>query len=317
MPGVGPVAADGLDGTGQSALDAEDRLVLACEVDPCADEGDRPIETEESLNPAAGINDDDSITLRLPISLRETSPTIYAWDAEAEEQEIEGASFDGMVANVSPPASVTLSSGGGAALILANSAPVPRVEVAWATSAGASAVRYEWQYASETLIGPPDDPYLGWGSWIEGGSIEAAESPTQRAWIGSAMVGVRYKARVRTIGSYGASDWVEGVAVTASGPPRVVKLPVILMVTGGVSQIDLTIRQASDAQASQLEIWAASVDDLGMAALLATVPAGANLTLTHSESGLGSSQKRFYWLRARDALGNASAYTASANAMTT
>lgn len=273
----------------------------------------------ESIHPAAGINDDDSVTLRLPVQLRETSAAIYAWTAATEEKDVEGAVFDANIAALAPPASVTLSTGGGAALIPTGGTPVPRVEVSWPVSTGASVLRYEWQYAVEveTEGGGDSGPITGWSGWTEGGMIEADGASVVRVWINPVSIGSRYRARVKAHGSYGSTDWVEAAPIVASGPTRVVGLPSILLATGGAGQIDLTLRQASDAQANALELWSHTTTNSSAATLLRTLPAGANVTVSTSHTGLGAAATRHYWLRARDALGNASAFTGRSSATTT
>lgn len=264
----------------------------------------------ESIHPAAGVNDDESITLRLPIRLRETSSAIYAWNAATEEQTVEGAVLDPWVSGVTTPASLTLSTGGNAALIT-GSTVTPRVQLDWSASS-ASATRYEWQYqVYEQREHPHDGTYWVWSDWNEGGTTEA-----RRAWI-DAAVGAQYRARVRARGIYGDSGWRDSGNIIATGPTRVVAAPAILLAVGGAGAINLTLRQASDADAQRLELWSGPSTLFSAATLLETIPAGANVTVATAETGLGDAVTRYYWLRARDGLGNASGYIGPTSATTT
>ncbi|MDN3711622.1 hypothetical protein QWZ10_06930 [Paracoccus cavernae] len=40
----------------------------------------------ESIEPTAGINDSDAVTIRLPVVLSEASDAVFAWDAASEER---------------------------------------------------------------------------------------------------------------------------------------------------------------------------------------------------------------------------------------
>ncbi|RWR31361.1 hypothetical protein D2T31_05010 [Sinirhodobacter populi] len=259
----------------------------------------------ESATPGAGINDDDSITLRLPVTVRETSGAIYAWDPATEEQDVEATSFNPVIPGVQPPATVTLATGGAAALVSAG-ATVARVEVSWPASASASADGYNWQFRS--FDGS------AWSEWQTGGYL--GNSAERRVYISPAVVDVIYQARIQTVGFYGASEWRESGTITASGPEATVAAPEILLAVGGSGEIDLTIRQANDGGAISIEVWGSDTGSVSAAELLVTLAAGANVTVAWAEDDLGNAKTRHYWARARDVFGNASGYSARATATT-
>lgn len=274
----------------------------------------------EQISPAAGINDDASITLRLPCSLRETSPAIYAWDAATEEQDVEGAVLDPWVATLSPPEGVTIVSGGDAAEISRTGDITPRVRLSWDRLGSTSLLRYEWQWMAQEWRGSAETGFWAWPTqWVEGGSVgvEDGSEPVIVAYIAPVSVGRLYRGRVRAVGIYGESDWVQSVDVMASAPSRVIAAPDILQAVGGVGRVVLTLRQANDAHATQLELAGSLTNNVLTAAEIVRLPAGANVTVAYTETGLAASVPRYYWLRARDSLGNASAWSAMATATPT
>ena len=274
----------------------------------------------EQIHPAAGINDDESITLRLPVRLRETSNAVYAWDAATEEKDVEGAVLDPWVATLSPPEGLTIVSGGDAAEIGRVGDITPRVRVSWDRIGSASVLRYEWQWMAQEWRGSSETGFWAWPTqWAEGGSvgIEDGSEPLIVAYISPVTVGRLYRARVRSIGVYGESDWVQSADVTASAPSRVIAAPDILQAVGGVGRVVLTLRQANDAHATELELAASLTNNVLTAVEVARIPAGPNVTVAYTESGLTASAPRYYWLRTRDGLGNASAWSAMATATPT
>ncbi|NPD15737.1 hypothetical protein HOY34_11040 [Xinfangfangia sp. D13-10-4-6] len=274
----------------------------------------------EQIQPAAGVNDDLSITMRLPCSLRETSPAIYAWDAETEEQFVEGAVLDPWVATLSPPTGVSIISGGEAADISASGTITPRVQVSWDRAASSSVLRYEVQIMAQTLRRQGDDFVLVWPArWNDRAIVGVEDSAEARLYYYVPMVdlGHGYRARVRSVGIYGESDWVTSDDIVASAPERVILAPSILMATGGIGRVDLTLRQSNDANAVTMQLAASLTPNVAASAIIATVPAGSNVTVAQTESGLGNGVTRYYWLRARDSFGNASPWSAMASATTT
>lgn len=273
------------------------------------------------ISPAAGLNDDASITLRLPVVLQQTSAAVFAWDAATEEQVVEGAVLDPWVATLEPPQGVTLVSGGDAADITEAGAITPRMKLSWQRPGSSSLLRYEWQYMTEVwrTTGGGSGAWVWPGQWTSGGTVgpEDGSEATISGYIVPVTLGRLYRARVRGIGVYGESAWVEVAPVMATAPGRVVATPAILMATGGIGRVDLTLRQANDANAVRLELAASNISLIGSAAIIADVPLSANVTVAYSDGGLGSEVTRYYWLRARDSLDNASSWTAAASATTT
>ena len=137
-----------------------------------------------------------------------------------------------------------------------------------------------------------------------------------RTWVSPVVIGHVYQVRVRTVGLYGKSTWRESGEVTAAGPTIVLAAPTIRTATGGVGRVDLVLDQADDADVSQIEVWRATVNNVGSATLITTRNATANVTVSWANTGL-SAGTYYYWARSRDGLGNASPYSAVKSATAT
>jgi len=248
----------------------------------------------EGIEPVAGVNDQDAITIRLPATLREVSGDIYAWDAASEEGDVVPAPPVTPPASVQPPSAVTLISGSDAALHSAGTV-TPRIQIDWTASVSASALGYELQYR------------IGTGAWVD---LGATGLEARRIWIAPVQVGSAYSVRIRTAGLYGRSDWLTSAEITAAGPSGTLATPVILSATGGARKVDLSLRQGADSAATSIELWRGTSNAVSAATLIASIAAGASVSIAHSDTGL-SAGEHFYFARARNGYGAASPFTAA------
>ncbi len=255
----------------------------------------------EMINPSAGINDDDSITLRLPVALRETSSAVYAWTAATEEQEVEGAILSASVARVQAPASITVVSGSTAAIV-SGSTITARVRAEWPASTSASALAYEWEWRREAT------------TWQAGGRLDV--DAARVAYVVPVWIDDDYEVRVRTIGLYGSSSWRTSSVVVASGPTIAIDAASIRTATGGAGQVALVLDQADDDAPTKIEVWRATVNDVASASLITSRSATANVTVNWTNTGLAAGTY-YFWARARDGFGNVSAYSAVKSATAT
>jgi hypothetical protein len=259
----------------------------------------------EEIDISAGINDDQSVTLRMPARLREESAAIYAWNAATEEQDVEDAVLDPFLAGVQPPASVTVVSGSTAAIVSGDTVTA-RVRAQWPASVSTSVQAYEWQWA------------VGLGPWNEGGRVDvsAVSGGVHTVHLMPVTLFAMYRIRVRSVGLYGTSVWRWSDNVTATGPSAMIAAPAIRSATGGVGQVVLVLDQADDPDATKIEVWRGTVNDVALASLIATRNAAANVTVNWTNTGLAAGTY-FYWARARDGFGNLSAYSAVRSATAT
>ena len=270
----------------------------------------------ESIIPTAGLADEDSITIRLPVTLTETADEIYAWDAETEEKDMIAGSFTGNRGRVLPPPKPVMTTGTAAAHPSGDET-VPGVVGAWTASASASASRYQWEWKLLPVSGP-----VMLSSWRAGGVIDQSAADADGVYVASIPwieVGRRYQIRVQTIGSQGRSEWVVSDEITAQGPAVTIAAPPAPnAVAPGPVRINLTAQQSNDRNARALLIYSGAVDNpLAASQLGAPINAGASVTVQASETGLTSGTTRYYWTRSRDQWGNLSEFSPSASATTT
>lgn len=265
----------------------------------------------QNISPAAGLNDDASVTVRLPAVLVEESDGIWDWNPEAEEQDMRPGNFTGARGRVQPPPAPVLVTGSAAAGQSGDSV-VPGVLASWPASMSASASGYSWEW--QRREGVEADP----SGWRAGGSLDATsadESGVFTASIPWVDVGHYYRVRVQTIGAYGGSEWAVSDWIMAMGPAATVATPPAPRLAPGTGRIGITIRQSDDRRARELLLYVAAVNN-PLAATQIGVPfqAGANVEIETSEFGLESGEVRHYWTRARDEWGNLSAFSPGAGA---
>lgn len=269
----------------------------------------------ESIAPAAGINDDQSITIRLPTVLTETSDAIYAWDAVNEEKDMLAVDFDGSRDRIQPPANIVLSTGNDAAT-QAGDTIVPGIIAAWNETESASVTSYEYQWFRRnvsTLVNHPD---------LTGAIPAEAVDPSGVYIVRFEWPRINgeweYLIRVRAVGSYGASEWVASALILPEGPSAIIASPQEIAATAVNSgRIDISVTQSASPDARTLLIYGNDVDNPLTAVELWQVAAGASVSVNRSETGLAANTTRYYFARARDQWGNLSDFTGSASATTT
>lgn len=249
----------------------------------------------EGITPTLIPSSDDLVAMRCPISLRETSPAIYAWDAETEEQEVEGATYNPFVTALTAPTGLTLSTGSDAALIIGDTiTPRVRIDVTADPS-----LDVEWQY-------------LVFFNWTDGGTINAEASDEFGArsdFLSPASPGRTYFIRVRSTGTYGSSSWAETASIEASAPTAVLDAPEVSAV-GGPGTVAVNFNQSTSRAASTLQIWIGETSDPDDAALTDTISASANVSGNRTYSLDAGTY--YVFARALDEFTSASAFSAGA-----
>ena len=266
----------------------------------------------ESIAPAAGIEDEESVTIRLPAVLREDSAAIYSWDPATEERVMNDGPPLPTLQGVQPPAAVTLVTGTAAATTSGDTV-IPGVTAAWPAALSASAQSYLWEWQSRPAGG-------AWGTWRSGGALDLSAADGVGVYAATVQwprIDDEYRARVRTVGTWGLSDWRVSAIITAAGPEAVVDTPPAPVATAiSASRIDITATQADDSRARTLLIYGNDIDSALTATLLFQPALGASATVTRSETGLTSGTVRYYFTRARDEWGNLSDFSDGGTATT-
>ncbi|MFV0301439.1 MAG: phage tail protein [Paracoccus sp. (in: a-proteobacteria)] len=276
-----------------------------------------------SIEPAAGLNDDESITIRLPAVLTETSSEIHAWDHVTEEQDMLPGNFSGQLDQIQPPSTISIVTGSLAAQISGDTT-VPAVLAYWPASASASTSGYEWEWGySKRVSDGSGGTTWRWEGWRSGGTLADSAADDGGLFLASVpwvQIGTdyRYRVRVRAQGAYGASSWLATNWITATGPAETIPAPQSISASpDGAGRIGVTVQQPADGNVRELLIYGSDSDSALSASLLWTVDAGASTTVTKREAGLGGGVTRYYFARSRDQWGNISVFTDSASATTT
>lgn len=250
----------------------------------------------------------EGVAMRCPVSMRETSPAIYAWDPETDEQAVVLEDFDPAIKGVQPPGAIALTSGASTVLISGDTS-IARVRFAFPPSTSASVVAYEWQYKAGT------DP------WQAGGVIDRDVldgGGNVFGHLAPAVVRQDYSVRARALAPGAASPWVEAGPIAASAGAHLAPAPTPVSAVGGTGQIAVTFRAPNNAAYRAMEIFVATTNNSGAATKLAgPIYGGANSTVTEIHTGLGAIQTRHYFARSIDRNGEPSPFSASISATTT
>ncbi len=99
-----------------------------------------------SLHPGVSpVGDDGGVALRCPMTLIETSASIYDWDGATEEEDIVAEDFDATRAGIGLPGAISAQTGAAYDLVTGGGT-VPRIRFAFDPSPSASVTEYWWQW---------------------------------------------------------------------------------------------------------------------------------------------------------------------------
>lgn len=160
----------------------------------------------ESLRPAIGGSTGGGVHLRCGLTLRETSSEVYAWDAETEEQVVDGYTLDASIPNLEPGGAITAITGATVAIVTGYGAAA-RIKFSFAPSASASVTQYEWQVRKDG------------GAWTPGGLIDADVDDGAGHVFGftaTLTTGSVYDIRVRAQSTIMTSGWEYALGTVAS-----------------------------------------------------------------------------------------------------
>lgn len=262
----------------------------------------------ESIHPGFDPVGLEGVAMRCPAMLREESPAIYAWDPDADEQDVTLEDFDPTVKGLQPPGAISLTSDASTTLTSGDTS-IARVRFEADPSPSSSAISYEWQFQRS------GDP------WQAGGTIDGDIRDADGDVFGYAaptVVGQQYRVQMRTLGIGTASEWVVSGWVTASAGGYLAPAPTPVSAVGGAGQIASTFRAPNDTDYRAMEIWQSTSNNSTTAALLAgPIYGSANSTVTEVHTGLGSGATRYYFARSVDRNGQPSPFSASISATTT
>jgi hypothetical protein len=256
-----------------------------------------------SANPALWLSEiqqdgEQKLAMRIPVSLRQTSESIYEWVPETDEQEIFLELFSAGRQTFGAPQNLVVTTGPGVSV-----PEEARLRVDF--DAVANADYYEIQ---------PRVVFLQTYAFF------SRTESTQNNII-SVLAGETYDVRVRAVsnqigGELRYSEYAEATGTLAQVSDPTLPTPTGGAAVGGANQISVSFTAPNADFYTGTQFWGSDTDDVGAAALLTTLFGAAGETKTFVETGLGTSQTRFYFARAVGTLSRASDFTASVSATT-
>lgn len=241
------------------------------------------------------------VALRVPMTLREESPEIYAWDHQQEERDMEEVEFDPNLNDLSPPASLTVSTGAAVALVSGNSV-FPRALFQFAKSSSARTSGYEWKVEKEKIVGA----VTLWDEQASGTINQTEESPAvMEGYTGTLMEGARYRIGVRATSVSGSkSEYLYSSTFTASAGAALAPPPTPISATKVATGIQVRYRTPNVEGFASMEIYVSSTNNVNSASFLfGPLSPGRNVEVSQTQTGLSAGQTRYYWARSRDTRG--------------
>lgn len=117
-----------------------------------------------SLHPAADpVGSDGGVALRMPFEITSTSPTIFAWDKDTDEEDILVTDFDSSFQDIDPPGPISVITGPSVDLNTGGTI-IPRVRFAFDPSGTSNVDSYIWEYTDWLAVGDV---------WVSGGTIDS------------------------------------------------------------------------------------------------------------------------------------------------
>ena len=233
----------------------------------------------------------DAGDLRVTLGLKETSAAAYAWDGEESDILNNNSNLP------DPNAGLTITnltaSGGGRTQ--GDGTFINSVILDWddITNAYLDYYDIEWKPLSDSVY-------------------NATTSNVSDIEISPLIDGVLYTFRVRAVSMSGfRGDWTD-VQFTGGGDTTAPSLPTNISATGHFEYISIDWTNPPEADLNYVEIWEADSNNSA-----AATKVGISSGSTFQRTNLGLNITKFYFLKAVDYSGNASAFTTGVSATTT
>ena len=121
---------------------------------------------------------------------------------------------------------------------------------------------------------------------------------------------VSYQVRVRAFDRVGnRSAWTASQSITAPADAVAPAAPTALAAVASVGSIFLSGVAPSDLDTAKIEVWENTTNNSGTATRIAVVNAIPGMAWAHPRTGLSANDTRWYWAKAVDTSGNASAFS--------
>lgn len=277
-----------------------------------------------TAEPGAGISSaeadsedssSETISIYMPVSMTEYSDAVYEWDPDVDEVDITQGNPDDGSSKIQPP-TTPVQVTGAAAAVASGDTVVAGILSSWGPSTSPSVYAYEWEYQRRST--GPVHP-LG-NRWQSGGQVATdadSETGIYTAQIKLLEVGADYRTRVRSVGTYGRSDWVTSAWTSVQGISQNVPVPSVSAAALGPLRIEVTATQPNSSIVRTLKIYQNDINEpLTATQLGSNIQAGPSVTVSRIQGGLTSGTQKFYFARSVDQWGNESAFSDSATATT-
>jgi hypothetical protein len=204
----------------------------------------------EEIQPGASPvgSEDGSVAMICPATLRETSPAIYAWDAETEEKDVAVEDFDPEVGSVKVPGAITLVSDP-TTIIVSGDVFIPRIRFSFDPSPSSSVISYEWQFRKGSDL------------WQSGNFVDAESLDGIGDIFGYLLPvedGGTYTIRARAVAPIGASEFVESDPITVTVDPVAPQVLDSFTVTSPaphLGNVAFAFRTKNDAHAWKVDLY--------------------------------------------------------------
>ena len=236
-------------------------------------------------------NDGDAGDLRVGLTLRETSSAAFSWSAEESDITGNDSTLTDPRSSINI-ASLTTSGGG---RTTSDGTFINSVIVSWTAPTNRFITHYdvEWKAVAD--------------------SNYAATTTTETSIELSPLVdGVEYIIRVRAVTSNGRRGDFVTATFTGGGDVTAPQLPTAITATGGFKYVTINWTNPADADLNYVEIYE-NTTNTSTGATKVGISSGDSFVRTN----MGLNQLRYYFLRAVDYSGNASAFTSGVSATTT
>ena len=236
-------------------------------------------------------NDGDAGDLRVALTLRETSSAAFSWSAEESDITGNDSTLTDPRSSINI-ASLTTSGGG---RTTSDGTFINSVIVSWTAPTNRFITHYdvEWKAVAD--------------------SNYAATTTTETSIELSPLVdGVEYIIRVRAVTSNGRRGDFVTATFTGGGDVTAPQLPTAITATGGFKYVTINWTNPADADLNYVEIYE-NTTNTSTGATKVGISSGDSFVRTN----MGLNQLRYYFLRAVDYSGNASAFTSGVSATTT
>ena len=236
-------------------------------------------------------NDRSSGELSVSLTLRETSSAAFSWSAEESEILSNNSTLTSVSAGLAI-ASLSISGGGRTA---GDGTFVHSAIVSWAAPTNSFISHYEVEYKATA-----------------DSSFHSTTTTETSIEISPLVDAVEYTFRVRAVTVQGVKGAFVSATFTGGGDTTAPSLPTSISATGGFKFITINWTNPADTDLNFVEIYENSTNTSSGATKVG-VSGGDTFTRTN----LGLNQTKYYFLKAVDYSGNASAFTSGVSATTT